>query len=58
MPEPKTTPDRETLEFWNAMHISQVEREELIEQRAEKVALVEQLEAIRNGENDYLDSTI
>lgn len=49
MPEPKTTPDQMTLEFWNAMHISQVERETLIKQRAEKIALVEQLKAIRNG---------
>ena len=34
------------------------EREELLKQRDEKARLIEQLEAIRNGENNHMDSPV
>lgn len=46
LPAPKTRPDQETLEFWNAMYVTQIDREELVKQRAERVALVERLKAL------------
>ena len=58
LPRPKTEPDQETLEFWNAMQVDQIEREGLLKQRDEKARLIEQLEAIRNGENNHMDSPI
>ncbi|MCW7076383.1 MAG: hypothetical protein OCU18_03715 [Candidatus Syntrophoarchaeum sp.] len=46
IPEPKKEPDQETLEFWNRMNSELFNKEELMEELAEKEQLLAQLKAL------------
>jgi len=57
-PEPKTRPDKEAMEFWNAMHVEQDQRRDLIKQREDIDSIITQLKALTNGKNDRVDNSI
>ena len=57
-PEPKKRPDREAMDFWNAMHTDQTQRRDLMRQREDLDSTITQLEAISDGENDHVDRAV
>ena len=46
IPEPKTEPDQETLDFWNEMMLPPLRKEELEEELREKEELLKKLKRL------------